>query len=146
MPASSLARLALVAPALGALALAAPTPAFAQSCEASYNVEGVPMITALIYRVSMSFPRVPVKRAFDNVAAAVSAEGFQGIRLDRQLNSVSAIQETSGSGRPQTLRVTVRRAGNGSRVDAVFQVQAGQIAPEGPTRAGLCRVVTAAAD
>ncbi len=146
MTLSNALRLVLVVPAMGALLAATASPASAQTCEASYNVEGVPMITALIYRVSQTFPKVPVKRAYENVAAAVSAEGFQGIRLEPQLNAVSAVQETSGSGRPQTLRVTVRRAGSGSRVDAVFQVQAGQIAPEGPTRAGLCRVVTAAAD
>lgn len=104
------------------------------------------MITGLSYKASQVFPKVPQKRALDNVAAAVSAEGFDNVRVDRATSSVSADQEMTGSGRPQRLRVTVRKAGAGSRVDAVFVIQQGQIAPEGATRSALCRVVGSAAD
>ena len=76
-----------------------------------------------------------------DLAAAVSAEGFADIRIDKATSSVLAIQETSGSGRPQTLRITARKSGGGTRVDAAFVVQQGQVAPEAYTRAALCRVI-----
>jgi hypothetical protein len=44
----------------------------------------------------------------------------------------------------QTLRVVARKAGNGTRVDAVFQVQAGQVAAAEAVRKGICNVVRAA--
>ncbi len=72
------------------------------------------------------------------------AEGFNP-RVDRGTGAITAVQETTGSGRPQTLRVVVRRAGGATRVDAVFMVQPGQVAPEGITRNAICRVIGAAA-
>ncbi len=56
------------------------------------------------------------------------AEGFIRVGVDRSAGALTAFQETSGSGRPQTLRVSARKTGNGTRVDAVFMIQAGQLA------------------
>lgn len=115
----------------------------AQQCAANFNVVGTPMLTALTYRTFDMVPR-PQPAVLADLASAVAAEGFQGIRVDKGLGAVSALQETSGSGRPQTLRVTARKAGNGTRVDAVFMVQPGQIAPEDYVRQAFCRVISGA--
>ena len=127
--------------AFAALLLNLP-PAFAQSaCPGNFRTDGVPMVTGITYRswdlIANRAPAVVLK----NLAAAVAAEGFAGIRVDNATSSVLAIQETSGSGRPQTLRVTARKSGPATRVDAVFAVQMGQVAPEGYVRDALCRVI-----
>ncbi|KRE02315.1 hypothetical protein ASE63_07135 [Bosea sp. Root381] len=115
--------------------------AMAQACPGNFKVDGVPMVTGITYRswdlVKGKAPAAVLK----NLAAAVSAEGFAGIRVDKATSSVVAIQETSGSGRPQHLRVTARKSGPATRVDAAFVVQAGQVAPEAYVRDALCRVI-----
>lgn len=113
----------------------------AQACPGNFKADGVPMVTGITYRswdlVKGKEPAAVLK----NLAAAVAAEGFAGIRVDNATSSVLAIQETSGSGRPQHLRVTARKSGPATRVDAAFVVQAGQVAPEGYVRDALCRVI-----
>lgn len=116
----------------------------AQACLSNFSKAGVPMVTGITYRTWDLFGQRQPAVVLKALAASVAAEGFDSIRVDRAAGSVSALQETSGSGRPQTLRVTARRVGNGTRVDAVFVVQPGQIAPDGPTREGLCRVINGA--
>ena len=74
----------------------------------------------------------------------MAAEGFDNIREDRANGALTSLQETSGSGRPQTLRVSARKVGNGTRVDAVFMIQVGQVASADVIRAAMCRVVTSA--
>ncbi len=118
------------------------SPALAQSaCPGNFKADGVPMVTGITYRTwDLIGSRAPGPVLTD-LAAAVAAEGFAGIRVDKATSSVAAIQETSGSGRPQTLRVTARKQGGGTRVDAVFVVQAGQVAPQDYVRTALCRVI-----
>lgn len=116
----------------------------AQTCEANFRTEGTPLLTALNYKSSVVLPGVAPARALDGIVRAVAAEGFSNVRVEKSIGTLTAMQETTGSGRPQTLRVVVRKSGKGSRVDAVFMVQAGQIASEGLTRAAICRVVGAA--
>jgi hypothetical protein len=122
------------------------TPLLAQSCESNFRVEGTPMLTALNFRTSQSFAGVDRDRAIDNLRSAMLAEGFIRVGVDRSAGALTAFQETSGSGRPQTLRVSARRAGKGTRVDAVFMIQAGQVADATTVRGYLCRVVSAARD
>jgi hypothetical protein len=122
------------------------TPLLAQTCERNFRVEGTPMLTALNFRTSQSFAGVDRGRAIDNLRSAMLAEGFIRVGLDRSAGALTAFQETSGSGRPQTLRVSARRAGKGTRVDAVFMIQAGQVADAATVRGYLCRVVSAARD
>lgn len=113
----------------------------AQSCQSNFKADGIPMVTGITYRswdlVKNRSPAVVLK----SLAAAVAAEGFAGIRVDNATSSVLAIQETSGSGRPQTLRVTARKTGPATRIDAAFVVQAGQVSPEGYVRDALCRII-----
>ncbi|MBL8570320.1 MAG: hypothetical protein JNK84_14720 [Phreatobacter sp.] len=119
--------------------------ALAGPCEDNFRQEGVPLVTAITFRTSQSFASIPPARALDRLARAVQAEGFVGMRVERDLGSITAFQETTGSGREQMLRVVVRAAGRGSRVDAVFSIQQGQVAAEGHVRPAMCRVVSAAA-
>jgi hypothetical protein len=116
----------------------------AQNCQGNFKIAGVPMVSGMVYRSWDIFPNVAPATALSNLHRTVAAEGFSGVRLDKASGTVSAIQETTGSGRPQTLRVTARKAGNATRVEVVFEVQPGQIAPEGSTRAGICRVIAGA--
>lgn len=119
-------------------------PALAQDC-GGLQVTGTPMATPVTYKVSGSVPRVGAGPALDNVARAVAAEGFSNIRVDRKLASVDAMQEMSGSGRPQFVRFVVRKRGAGVQVDGTFRVQAGQSSPEQAVRDTLCRVILGAA-
>ncbi|HEV7260699.1 MAG TPA: hypothetical protein VGN82_23155 [Bosea sp. (in: a-proteobacteria)] len=115
--------------------------AMAQACPGNFKADGVPMVTGITYRSWDLIKGKAPTAVLKNLAAAVAAEGFAGIRVDNATSSVVAIQETSGSGRPQHLRVTARQSGPATRVDAAFVVQAGQVAPEGYVRDALCRVI-----
>ena len=132
--------LARIACAL-ALGVLSATPAFADVCSDHYESSGVPLVTGITYKTWMVFPSINPNAAFDKVSRAVLAEGFVDVNVEKKLGTLTAQQETSGSGRPQTLRVVVRKNGKGSRVDALFIVQAGQVAP-GVSK-NLCRIVSA---
>lgn len=120
------------------------TPLMAQTCESNFEVEGTPMLTALNFRTSQTFAGVDRGQAISSLRAAMLAEGFIRVSVDRAAGALTAFQETSGSGRPQTLRLSARPVGKGTRVDAVFMIQAGQIADAATVRRSLCRVVSAA--
>lgn len=116
----------------------------AQTCASNFTTEGIPLVTAINYKSWQIFPNLNPGKALDNAARAMAAEGFSGIRVDKQMGTLTALQETTGSGRPQTLRVVVRPSGKGSRVDLVFMVQQGQVAPEAMIRSAACRVIEGA--
>lgn len=109
-------------------------------CAANFRQEGVPLITGITYRTSAVVP-LPPGPALQALAKAVSAEGFHGIRVNSSLGAISAFQETTGFGDPQTLRVVARKAGKGSRVDAVFAIQPGQVTSGDLVRDALCRII-----
>ncbi|UWU77055.1 hypothetical protein N2603_00855 [Bradyrhizobium huanghuaihaiense] len=117
-------------------------PAQADSCADHYQSSGVPLVTGTTHKVWMIFPSVRTGAALDKVSRAVLAEGFVDVNVDKALGTLTTQQETTGSGRPQTLRVVVRKEGKGSRVDAVFIMPPGQVAPG--ISNNLCRVVDAA--
>ncbi|CAM5516143.1 hypothetical protein ACHMW4_21420 [Mesorhizobium sp. UC22_110] len=131
----------LVAAAASLLAVSA---ANAQACKKNFSVVGVPSVTAVSYK-SFGVLKLDAKKALDNAHRVMLAEGFENIKVDKAMGSLTAKQETSGSGREQTLRVVLRKSGKGSRIDVVFMVQAGQIAPEDATRDAICRVIEGAA-
>lgn len=126
------------------LLLVGSAPGVAQTCESNFQIEGTPMITAMNFRTSQTFAGVDSGKALGSLRAAMLAEGFIRVSVDRSAGALTAFQETSGSGRPQTLRVSARKAGKGTRVDAVFMIQAGQLADATTVRGYLCRVVSAA--
>lgn len=119
--------------------------AAAAGCEKSFTVGGVPMISELIYKASDEFPGVKPDAALKRLSQAVAAEGFSGIKVNKSLGSIDAYQETSGSGRSQTLRVVARKKGNATRVDIIFNLQVGQVADKKIVRQSLCGIVQAAA-
>ncbi|WP_273792412.1 hypothetical protein [Brucella anthropi] len=130
----------------GLLTLMTVGSGFAASCEQNFKSEGVPLVTAVSYRSTQNFAGVKSSTALQRLAQAVAAEGFSGIKVNKQLASIDAFQETSGSGRVQTLRVTARAQGKGTRVDAIFSIQAGQATSKSVVREGLCRIIAAAAN
>lgn len=117
-------------------------PVLADSCAEHYESSGVPLVTGTTHKTWMTFPSVNPGIALDKVSRAVLAEGFVDVNVDKKLGTLTTQQETTGSGRPQTLRVVVRKDGRGSRVDAVFILPPGQVAPG--VSSNLCRVVDAA--
>jgi hypothetical protein len=119
------------------------SPAWAQGCVENFSVEGIPMMTAMNYRSAQYFAGLDAGRALTNLRRAMLAEGFN-VEMDRSGGALTAVQETSGSGRPQTLRVTARKSGPGTRVDAVFMIQQGQLTSSDMVRAAMCRIVTSA--
>ena len=104
----------------------------------------MPIVTAVSFRSWQEFPKAKAPAVLKKLAQAVAAEGFSGISVNKELSSIDAHQETSGSGRLQTLRVVARQKGAGVRVDAVFGIQAGQVATEEVVRTGLCNIINAA--
>jgi hypothetical protein len=127
-----------------AFSLVAASAAQAQTCQSNFKTEGVPLLTALNYKSWQVFPKLDPKTALNNLAQGVAVEGFAGIDVDKSLGAITAEQETTGSGRPQTLRIVVRKSGKGSRVDLVFMVAPGQVAAESTTRSAICRVIASA--
>lgn len=132
------ARTALLAASLISIAGSA---AQAQTCASNFSQEGVPLLTGIIYRTHQVFPNVAPKTALERMGRAVQAEGFVGMRVDSRFGSITAFQETSGSGREQRLRVVTRPAGKGTRVDINFEIQAGQVAGADSVRNGVCRLM-----
>lgn len=142
-------KLSVVAVLVTVAVLSAGGPAFPQAmlpsvCQQNFAVEGTPRVTAVNFRTWREFPNLPQPTALKNLRAAMLAEGFGNIGVDAEAGALTTVQETSGSGRPQTLRVSARRSGTGTRVDAVFMIQAGQVADSNVVRSALCRVVDAA--
>lgn len=119
-------------------------PAQAQVCAQTFKVDGVPLVSGLTYRSYQLFPGVEPGAALTKLRRAMTAEGFDGIREDRANGSLTALQETSGSGRPQTFRVTARKIGSATRVDAVFIIQPGQVTDADMVRGYMCRVISGA--
>jgi hypothetical protein len=113
-------------------------------CQQNFVLEGTARVTAMNFRTLRDFPILRQPTALKNLRAAMLAEGFGNIGVDAEAGALTAVQETSGSGRPQTLRVTARKSGNGIRVDAVFMIKAGQTADSNYVRSALSRVVDAA--
>ncbi|UXS03018.1 hypothetical protein [Agrobacterium tumefaciens] len=118
--------------------------AFAASCEKNFSVSGVPMLTAVSYKSWQELPKAKAPAVLQKLAQAVAAEGFSGIQINKALSTVDAHQETSGSGRIQTLRVVARQKGAGVRIDVVFSIQAGQVTDKNIVRKGICDIIAGA--
>lgn len=126
-----------------AASFAAAGAAQAQPCITNFKSAGVPVLSEITYR-SWDLVKRPPAAVLTAIARAAEAEDFSGIRIDKASGTVTALQDAARSGRPQTLRVTARKSGGATRVDAVYIVQAGQIGHEGEVRRGLCNIIGAA--
>lgn len=129
-----------------ALVLASHGWALAQDCERNFKVSGVPLVTALSYKTWQEFPKLKPETALQRLAQDVAAQGFSGIKVNKSLGAIDAYQETTGSGRIQTLRVVARKRGAGTRVDAIFNAQAGQVTTQTIVREVLCSIVRSATE
>ena len=127
-----------------ALAVIGASAAQAQTCEKNFKVSGIPLVTVVSYKSSQSFPKVKQADALKRLAQAVAAEGFSGITVNKELGAIDAVQDGSGSGRVQTLRVVARSQAGGTLVNAIFNVQPGQVTSKEETRSGLCVIIKAA--
>jgi hypothetical protein len=116
----------------------------AAPCDTNFKASGVPMITAVSYKTFQDFPKAKAPAVLQRLAQSVAAEGFDGIKINKQLSSVDAFQETTGSGRIQTLRVVARQNGANVRVDVVFNIQAGQVTDKNIVRKGMCDIIAGA--
>lgn len=127
--------------ALGVAACAAfagPGAARAQPCATNFSSSGVPMVSQITYR-TWDLSRKAPAAVLPAIVRAIKADGdFVDIRTDRASGTISAMQEVTGSGRPQILKVTTRKQATGTRIDIAFTVQPGQVAPEGAVRKALC--------
>ncbi|MDQ1185448.1 hypothetical protein QE435_003636 [Rhizobium sp. SORGH_AS 787] len=117
------------------------TPALAASCEQNFTVSGVPMVTAVSYKSWQEIPKAKAPAVLQKLAQAVAAEGFSGVKVNKSLSSIDAHQETTGTGRIQTLRVVARQKGPAVRVDVVFNIQAGQVTDKNVVRKGMCNIM-----
>lgn len=110
----------------------------AQPCATNFTSSGVPMISQITYRTWDLSKKAPAA-VLPAIVRAIEADGdFVDIRTDKANGTISAMQEVTGSGRPQILKVTTRKQATGTRIDIAFTVQPGQIAPEDAVRKGLC--------
>lgn len=123
------------------LALAA-TSAAARTCKQNFSFIGLPLLSQIEYRTHDTFSGISRDTALQRIANVLAAEGYARVRIRQR--SVTALQETSGSGRPQSISFTVSSAGNDLRIDAVFTIQQGQIAGERVVRNELCRLIATA--
>lgn len=117
------------------------SPSLAASCEKNFSVSGVPMVTAVSYKSWQELPKAKAPTTLQKLAQAVAAEGFSGIKVNKSLSSIDAHQETTGSGRIQTLRVVARQKGAAVRIDVVFNIQAGQVTDKNIVRKGICNII-----
>ena len=131
-----------LASAMAAITL---TSAAAATCEKNFKAEGIPLVTNMSYKTWQEFSKLKPEVALKRMAQGVAAEGFSGIKVNKELGSIDAYQDTAGSGRLQTLRIVARKRGNGTRVDAVFSIQVGQVTTKEVVRKGLCGIIASAA-
>ncbi|CAM5222352.1 hypothetical protein ARD30_07290 [Bosea thiooxidans] len=114
------------------------TGAQAQPCATNFSSSGVPMVSQITYRTWDLSKKAPAT-VLPAIVRAIQADGdFMDIRVDKASGTISAVQEVTGSGRPQILKVNARKQATGTRIDIAFTVQPGQIAPEAAVRKGLC--------
>ena len=127
-----------------AFALAAPlliagvTQGQAQPCMTNFSSAGVPMVSQITYKTWELTKKSPAA-VLPIITRAIQADrDFMDIRADKASGTITAVQEVTGSGRPQLLKVTTRKQPTGTRIDIAFTVQPGQMAPEAAVRSALC--------
>ena len=133
-------RATLLASLLLAASLGSPASA---ACKQNYTVLGLPLLSQIEYRTQETYKGLGQTAAAKRIAARLKAEGYSGVK--RSGGVVTAWQETSGSGRPQALRFIVTERSSKTTIEAIFTVQAGQIAGERVVRGELCRLIASAA-
>jgi hypothetical protein len=130
--------------ALTAISMAAmASSAMAGACEDNYGATGIPLVTGITFSTYQDFSKVDPATALKRMARVVKSEGYSGIKVNSTKGTIVAYQETSGSGRAQTLKVAAKKQGKGTRAVVNFSVQAGQLAEDRAVRKGLCKIIRA---
>jgi hypothetical protein len=122
-----------------AIALGTATASQAATCKQNFSFIGLPLLSQIEYRTHATIAGVSRETALQRIANVLSADGYSAVRIRR--SSVTALQETSGSGRPQAISFTASASGGDLRIDALFVIQQGQIAGERVVRNELCRLI-----
>lgn len=129
---------------LTALALSAALSTSASAaCKQNFAVLGLPLLSQIEYRTQETYKGLGQTTAAKRIAARLKAEGYSAVQ--RSGGVVTALQETSGSGRPQALRFIVTERSGKTTIEAIFTIQQGQIAGERVVRNELCRLIATAA-
>jgi hypothetical protein len=129
-------------PALTFAALLLATGASA-GCKENFTQEGLPLLSQIQFKSHTSYKGLDKTTAAKRIAARLREEGFNGVT--REGGVVTAWQETTGSGRPQTLRFIVSTSGGTTTIEGIFTIQQGQVAGKRVVRDNLCRVIASAA-
>ncbi len=112
-------------------------------CKENFQTLGLPLLSQVEYRTKGTYKGLDATSAAKRIAARLAAEGYHDVR--RKGGVVTAWQETSGSGRPQSLRFIVGTASGQTTIEAIFTVQAGQVSGTRVVRNELCRLIASGA-
>lgn len=129
--------------ALTCLFLALAATSASAACKQNFTVLGLPLLSQIEYRTSESYKGLGQTTAAKRIATRLKAEGYSAVK--RSGGTVTALQETSGSGRPQALRFIITERSGKTTIEAIFTIQQGQIAGERVVRNELCRLIGHAA-
>jgi hypothetical protein len=113
------------------------------TCKQNFTTLGIPLLSQIEYRTSETYKGLGQTTAATRIAARLKAEGYAAVR--RSGGVVTAVQETSGSGRPQELRFIITESGGKTLIEAIFTIQQGQVAGNRVVRDELCRLIATAA-
>jgi hypothetical protein len=122
---------------------AALTTVAAADCKKNFTTLGLPLLSQIEYRTQETYKGLDQTGAAKRIASQLKAEGYS--RVQRNGGVVSALQETSGSGRPQELRFIISERSGKTTIEAIFTIQEGQIASNRVVRNELCRLIANAA-
>jgi hypothetical protein len=125
--------------ALVVFALALATTSASAACKQNFTSLGLPLLSQIEYRTQETYKGLDPAGAAKRIAARLKAEGYA--RVKRNGGVVTALQETSGSGRPQELRFIVSERSGKTTIEAIFTIQQGQIAGNRVVRDELCRLI-----
>ncbi len=112
-------------------------------CRENFAVLGLPLLSQIEYRTQETYRGLGQTTAAKRIAARLQAEGYARVR--RSGGVVTALQETSGSGRPQELRFIITERSGKTTIEAIFTIQQGQVAQNRVVRNELCRLIGTAA-
>lgn len=113
------------------------------NCKKSFTSLGLPLLSQIEYRAQETYKGLDQTSAAKRIAARLKAEGYSSVK--RNGGVVTALQETSGSGRPQALRFIVSERSGKTTIEAIFTIQQGQVASNRVVRDELCRLIATGA-
>lgn len=126
-----------------ALSVCLMTGSTLAGCRENFTTEGLPLLSQIQFKTHATYKGLDKTTAAKRIVARLKDEGFKGVK--REGGTVTAWQETSGSGRPQTLRFIVSERKGSTTIEGIFTIQQGQVAGKRVVRDNLCKVIEIAA-